>query len=86
MVVVVFVELGVELGGLAAPRAGAFSKWTHQIQNRHFHHALIKVGGSVLDDLDGDDFLRLEVLALDDLSKGSLAEDVENEVAVPTGG
>lgn len=47
---------------------------TYQIQNRDFHHALVEVCSSVLNDLHGHDFLRLEVLTFHDLSKGSLAK------------
>lgn len=56
---------------------------TYQIQDRNLHHTLIEIGRSVFDDLDCHNFLRLEILAFNDLSKRSLAEDIENEVAVP---
>lgn len=56
----------------------------HQIQDGNLHHTLVEVGGTVLDDLDGNNLLCLEVLALDDLSKGTLAQHIENEVSVPT--
>ena len=56
---------------------------TNQIQNRDFHHALVEVGRSVLDDLDSDDFLGLEILTFHDLSKCSLAEDIKYKVTVP---
>lgn len=56
---------------------------TYQIQHRYFHHTLVKVGGSVLDDLDSHHLLRLQILTFDDLSESTLAEDIENEVTVP---
>jgi hypothetical protein len=56
----------------------------YQIKDGHFHHALVEVGCSVLDNLDCDHLLRLQILALDDLSKGSLTENVQDEIAVPT--
>jgi hypothetical protein len=44
---------------------------------------LIEVRRAVLDHLDGNHLLRLQVLALDDLAEGALAENVENQVAIP---
>jgi hypothetical protein len=58
---------------------------THQLQNRHLHHTLLKVSRLVLHHLDRDDLVRLEVLTFDDLTKRSLTEDVEDEVAVRWG-
>jgi hypothetical protein len=55
----------------------------YQIKHRNFHHTLVKVSRAVLDDLDSNNLLRLEVLTLDDLTKSSLAQHVENEVSVP---
>ena len=52
------------------------------LQNRHFHHTLLVVCWLVLDDLDSHNLVRLHILALDDLSKGTLAEDVQDEVAI----
>ena len=54
-----------------------------QIQHRDLHHTLIEVGSPVLDDLDGNDFLRLQILTLDHLSEGTLTKHIENEVPVP---
>jgi len=56
---------------------------THQVQDRHFHHTLVEVCGLVLDDLDGNNLLRFQVLALDDLSECPLAQHVQDEVPVP---
>jgi hypothetical protein len=55
---------------------------TYQVQNRHFHHALIEVGCAVLDHLDCNHFLGLEILALDDLAERALAEDIQNKIAI----
>jgi hypothetical protein len=55
----------------------------YQIQYRHLHHALVEVCCTILDDFDGNDLLGLQVLALDNLAEGTLAENVENEVSVP---
>ena len=54
-----------------------------QIQHRHLHHTLIEVGSAVLDNLDGNDFLCLQILTLDHLSEGTLTKHIENEVPVP---
>ena len=54
----------------------------YQIEDRHFHHTLIKVCCPVLDDLDCDNLLSLQVLTLDDLTECSLAEDIQNEIAI----
>lgn len=56
---------------------------TYQIQDGHFHHALVEIGSPILDNLDGDDFLRLEVLTFHDLAESALAQHVENEISVP---
>ena len=56
---------------------------THQVENRHFHHALVEVGSPVFDDLHSHDFLRLQILAFYHLAEGTLAEDIEDEITVP---
>ncbi len=56
--------------------------YTYQIQDGNFHHALVKVCRAVFNDLDGNDFLRLEILALDNLSESALTQHVKNKVAV----
>ena len=55
---------------------------TYQVQNRYLHHALVEISRPVLDDLDGHDFLGLEILALDHLSKGTLAQNIQDEISV----
>ena len=55
---------------------------THQIQDRNLHHALIEIGGTILDDLDCDYFLRLEVLAFNDLPECSLTKDIQDQIAI----
>ena len=54
-----------------------------QVQHRHLHHTLIEVCSPVLDDLDGNDFLCLQILTLDHLSEGTLTKHIENEISVP---
>lgn len=56
---------------------------TNQVQHGNFHHALVEVSGAVFNNLDCDDLLGLEVLTLDDLSKGTLTQDIEDQIAVP---
>lgn len=53
---------------------------TYEIQNGDFHFALIQVGRFVLDDFDSDDIMRPHVLALDNLSKRALTQNIKNEV------
>lgn len=55
----------------------------YQVQDRHFHHALVKIGSPILDDLDRHHLLGLEILALDDLPESTLTKNVQNQVAVP---
>lgn len=54
----------------------------YQIENRDLHHALVEIRRLVFDDLDGNNLLRLEVLALDDLAEGALAKDIEDQISV----
>jgi hypothetical protein len=56
---------------------------THQIQHGYLHHALVEVRRSVFDHLDSNDFLRFQILTFDDLAKRALAENVEDEIAIP---
>lgn len=55
----------------------------YQVQNRDLHHTLVEVGRAIFDNLDGNNFLGLEVLTFDNLAKGTLAQNVENKVSVP---
>lgn len=59
---------------------------TYQIQYRDFHHALIEICRLVLDDLDSHHFLRLQILAFHHLAECTLAQHIENEIAVPERG
>lgn len=61
---------------------GGIEVLVQELEDGDLHHGLIKVGWLVFDDLDGDDLVGSDVLAFDDLTKGSLAEDVEYEVLV----
>ncbi len=72
VVIVVLVELGVELEGVSKRREER-ARETHQVQNRDFHHALVEVGCTVLDDLHRNDLLGFQILAFYHLPKGSLA-------------
>lgn len=55
----------------------------YQIQDGYFHHALVEIGRAVLDHLHRNHFLRPEILALDDLTERTLAENVQNQIPVP---
>jgi hypothetical protein len=81
VVVVVLIHRLIELN--ICQQVGESSRVSYEIQNGHLHHTLIEVRRPVLDDLDRDNLLGPEILALDHLSKRSLAQNVQNEVAVP---
>lgn len=83
MVVVVLVELRVELVIVSTENQVNVLVTTYQVQDRHFHHTLIKVRSSVLDDLDCHHFLCLQILAFDNLTKSSLTQHVKNQIPVP---
>lgn len=65
------------------PLCTGYREQAYQVQYGNLHHALVEVCCSVLDHLDGHDLLRLQVLALDDLTKGTLTQNIEDEVSVP---
>jgi hypothetical protein len=44
---------------------------------------LVEVCGPVFDYLHCNDLLSLQILALHDLTKGALSEDIEDEVPIP---
>lgn len=85
MVVIVLVELGVELRCRVSAQPGADGQGSgkYQVKHRHFHHALVEIRRPVLDNLDRYNLLRLQVLALDNLTEGALSEDIENQIPVP---
>jgi hypothetical protein len=84
VVVVILVQLGVELYSLLDQNGTAEKmRVAYQVQDRDLHHALVEIRRPVLNNLDGDHLLRLQVLALDDLTERALPEDIENEIAVP---
>ena len=56
---------------------------TYQIQDGNLHHTLIEVGSLIFDDFNGYNLLCFQVLALDNLSKSSLAKDVKDEITIP---
>ena len=53
---------------------------THELEDGHFHHALVEVRRLVLHDLHRDDLVRLHILTLDHLTERALTQDVQNEV------
>lgn len=53
-----------------------------EVEDRDLHHALIEIGGSILDNLDCDHLLRLQILAFDYLAEGSLAKNIEYEIPI----
>lgn len=86
VMVIVLVQLGVELYSLVRRRIKS-GTWegtgrAYQVQDRNLHHTLVKVRRPVLNDLDGDHLLRLQVLALNDLTESALPKDIENEITV----
>ena len=50
----------------------------YQLKYSNFHGTLVEVCRLVLHNLDGDDFVRPDVLAFCDLTKGPLTQDVED--------
>ena len=83
MVVVVLVHLFIQLQDVSKERAlPSKSGSTNQIENRHFHHTLVKVCGPVLDNLYRNHLLRPEILAFDNLPESPLAQHVENKIAI----
>ena len=81
VVVIVLVHLLIQLCPVSTAQC-VLGRNTHQVKYRYFHHTLIEVCCAVLDHLDRHHLLRLQVLALDDLAKRSLAQHIENQVAV----
>lgn len=51
------------------------------VQDRNLHHALLQIGRLAFDDLDCNDLLRHHVLALCDLAKRAVAQNVKHEIA-----
>ena len=84
MVLVVRIAGIIELQRGSAQLKSTPLSGTHKLEDGNLHHRLVEVRGLVFDDLDGDDFVRLHVLALDDLTKGPLTQNVKNEVSVTT--
>lgn len=86
MMIVVLVKLGIELSSCVShsPQNGKQRLSAYQVEHRHFHHALVEIGSAVLNNLDSHHLLRLEVLALDDLTKRALAQYIKDEVSIPT--
>ena len=53
-----------------------------QVEYRNSHHTLVEVRGSVLDNLDGNNFLGLQILTFDHLTERALAKDVQYEIPI----
>ena len=53
---------------------------THELEDGHFHHTLVKVRRLVLDHLDSDDLVRLHILTFHHLPESPLPKDVEDEI------
>jgi hypothetical protein len=80
IVLVVFaVQLSRELARIQRTKAGGK---IYQVQHRNLHHTLVEVGRLILDDLDGHNLSGFQVLAFHDLSEGTLAQYIENEVSI----
>ena len=77
MMIIVLVKLAIELVPMSAFEAVGDVRKAYQVQDRNFHHTLIEVCCSVLYYFDGYDFLRLQILTLDDLPKCTLPEYIE---------
>jgi hypothetical protein len=82
VVFVVGIVVVVELGGSSVSGHALKNrkKKRHHLKNGNLHHALIEIRRFIFDDLDRDDLVRLHILTLDDLPKGPLSEDVEDQV------
>lgn len=83
VVIVILVELRIQLGTLVSALRDANRAVSYQVQDGNLHHTLVKVCCPILDNLDSDNFLCLQILALHHLAKGSLAKNIENQIAVP---
>lgn len=59
---------------------GVIGQMPHQIQYSYLHLALVQICRFVLDNLDSDDIVRPEVLTFDNLTKGPLTENIEDQV------
>lgn len=56
---------------------------TYQVQNRDFHHTLVKICRFVLYDFDSNHFLGFQVLTFHDLAEGTLTQHIENQISIP---
>lgn len=56
----------------------------YQIQYRNLHHALVEVSRLVFDHFDCHDLLGLHILAFHYLAKGSLSQNIQDKVSVPS--
>jgi hypothetical protein len=81
--VVVLVKLAVELRNVSYAQKASCHGAAYQVKNRHFHHTLVEICCPVLHHLYCDNFLRLQILALDHLAECALAKHIKDEIAIP---
>lgn len=53
---------------------------THQFQDGDFHLTLIEISRLVLDHLDRKELVRSHILTLDNLSKSTLTENIQDQI------
>lgn len=54
---------------------------TYQLKNCHLHHTLVEVCRFVFHDLHSHNFVVLHILALYNLPKRALSQDIQNQVS-----
>lgn len=55
---------------------------THDIKDHDLHRTLLSISFFILDDFDTDNFVRFQVLALDNLPKSALTQHIQNEILI----
>lgn len=84
MVVIVLVVFRIELLVISQSIASSeiTKHQTYQVEDGNFHHTLVEIGGLIFHNFDRHNLLGLEVLTFDYLTKGSLTQNVENQITV----
>jgi hypothetical protein len=82
VVVIILVVLAIELRDISRRSASKTKRATNQIQHRNLHHTLVEVCSLVLDYFNSHHFSCFEILAFHDLTKRTLAQNIENEVPI----
>lgn len=54
----------------------------HQVENRYFHHALVKISSSILYHFHSNYLLCLQILTLDHLPERTLPKDVKDKISI----